>query len=142
MTGFLRTISDKTVKNPLFVAYLALFVAFTGGTAAYAAATIGSADIIDESILSRDIKNGTVKGIDVGDNSITGQDVNESTLAGGDAATVGGMSVKKINFRANYGTAKTVVLYFPGKFRLWAECQNFGDRLDVNAETLESGDFS
>lgn len=71
----------KVLGNPLVVAYAALLVALTGGTAAYAAATIGSADIINGSILSKDIKNGDVKGIDVGNDSLTGRDIDEATLA-------------------------------------------------------------
>jgi hypothetical protein len=47
----------KAVTNPLVVAYGALILALTGGTAAYAVASVGSADIIDGSIQSVDIKN-------------------------------------------------------------------------------------
>jgi len=56
---------DKTFKNPLFIAYLALFLAATGGGAAYAAATIGSADIIDSSVASVDIHNKGVRQVDL-----------------------------------------------------------------------------
>ena len=73
----------NAIRNPLVVAYTALALALTGGSAAYAVATIGSEDIFDGSILSKDIKNSGVKGIDVGNDTLTGSDIDESTLTGG-----------------------------------------------------------
>jgi hypothetical protein len=49
------------------------------------------------------------------------------------AAKTGGMEVKKINFQVPYGTDFQTVLNYPGIFRIDAQCQNFGDRLDVSA---------
>jgi hypothetical protein len=58
-------LARKAIRNPLVVAYTALFLAITGGSAAFAAATIGSADIIDGSVQSVDIHNKGVKQADL-----------------------------------------------------------------------------
>jgi hypothetical protein len=114
----------------------ALFLLLTGGIA-YAANTIGSADVIDNSLRSVDLKTDQgVKGVDVVPDSLTGADVNESTLQGVDAGSVSGIEVRKIRFDVPYGTGPTVVLDFKG-LKIAAECQNFGDYLDVKATTTK-----
>jgi hypothetical protein len=71
--------------------------------------------------------------------SVTGAQVDEASLEGINAATVGGMEVKKIDFRVPYGTSTQPVLVYPGIFRIDAQCQSFGDVLDVAALTFKDG---
>ena len=73
--------------------------------------------------------------------TLRGADVKESTLFGVNASKVGGMSVKRINFQVPHGIGNTTVLNFPGKLWINAECQSFGDNLDVNAFTGEDSAF-
>lgn len=81
------------------------------------------------------IADGSINGGQIADNSITGTDVDESSLDGVNAGKVGGMDVKKINFQVRTGTVPTNVLLYPDLFRIQAECQSFGDGLDVFAFT-------
>ncbi len=101
--------------------------------------SLTSADLAAGAVTASELASNAVNSSKVGANVLTGADINESTLAGVNAATVAGMSVKKINFQVPYGTANTKILDFPGKFQMYAECQAFGDRLDVNIYPGENG---
>jgi hypothetical protein len=79
-----------------------------------------------------------VAGGEVADNAMTGADVDESTLQNVNAGTVGGLQVRKINFQVPVGTGPTTVLDLAG-LQITAECQNFGDNLDVKAHTAKNG---
>lgn len=81
------------------------------------------------------IADSTLTGAKIADNSISGGDVDESTLQGVNAAKLGGLEVKKINFQVPSGTGVQSVVVFPGIFRIDAQCQNFGDFLDISAAT-------
>ena len=64
------------------VAYLALFVSLSTGTA-WAAGTIGSADVIDNSLRSVDLRNGgAVRGVDVVDDDLTAADLGPASVGG------------------------------------------------------------
>ena len=102
-----------------------------------AANSVGTNEIIDGLIRSRDIGNSNVKGQDVLDNDLTGTDIAESTLQNVDAGTVGGLHVRKINFQVPFGTGPTTVLDLAG-LQITAECQTFGDMLDVKAFTSKN----
>jgi hypothetical protein len=65
--------------------------------------------------------------------SLTGAQIDESTLQGVNAATTGGMEVKKINFQVPVNTGFQAILVYTGIFRIDAQCQTTGDRLDVAA---------
>jgi hypothetical protein len=135
MSGFIKHLSFANV-----VSALCLFLLLGAGAHA--------AGLGKNSVKSKHIKNGQVMIADlapnavdsskVGDNALTGAEINEATLSGVDAGTVGGMTVKKVNFQVQTGTGKTAVLDFPGRFQLYAECQNSGDFLDVNAASFEN----
>ncbi len=127
---------------------LALFLVLTGGIA-YAANTIASSDIINGEVKTADIGNDQVRSVDVRDDtlangglgsadiapdSLQGADIVEGTLQNVDAATVSGLQVRKINFQVPFGTGPTTVLDLAG-LQITAECQNFGDFLDVKAFT-------
>ncbi len=149
------------------VATLALIIA-VGGGAAYAANTVFSEDIVNNevksvdiapgavdtsdiaddavnshkilpgSVQTSDIGTGQVRSSDVLDNDLTGADVNEPTLSGVNAGTVSGLQVRKINFQVPIGTGPTPVLDLAG-LQITAECQNFGDLVDVKAFTSKNG---
>ena len=140
---------SKHLSYANVVATLCLFLLLGAGAhaAGLAKNSVKSKHIKNAQVKTADLAGNAVDGSKVADNSLTGAEVNESTLAGVNAqtavtaqsaSTVGGMSVKKINFQVQTGTGKTAVLDFPGKFRLYAECQNFGDFLDVNAASFEN----
>ena len=133
------------------VGYIALFVALGG--VAYAGATIGSPDVIDNSLQSVDLRNnkavkstdvvddtvtgGGLAGQDIAANALGGSDIDEGTLENVDAGTVGGLQIRKINFQVSTGTGPTTVLDLGG-LQITAECQNFGDFLDVKAFTSKN----
>lgn len=91
--------------------------------------------IEDGSITGAKLADGAVTSSKVADDSLTGADVDESTLLGVNATNTGGMQVKKINFQVPFGTAIRSVLEYPGIYRIDAQCQNFGDFLDISAAT-------
>ena len=91
--------------------------------------------IADGSITGAKLADGAVMGTKVADDSLTGADVAESTLQGVNAASSGGMQVKKINFQVPFGTAIQNVVVYPNVYRIDAQCQNFGDLLDISAAT-------
>ena len=145
-----RVRSRLTYAN--VVSTLCLFVLLGGG--AYAAVkvkknSVKSKQIKDGAVQSRDLANGAVSagkiapgainGGQIADNTITGADVDESSLEGVNAGKVGGMEIKKINFQVPEGTPVTSVLTYPGLFRIDAQCQDFGDGLDVSARTGVDG---
>jgi hypothetical protein len=135
------------------VATLALMIAVAGGTA-YAANTVFSSDIVNgevrtadisdaNGVRSVDVRNDNLTGgglgsVDIANDSLSGLDIAESTLQGVDAGTVGGLQGRKINFQVPAGTGPTTVLDLAG-LRITAECQNFGDFLDVKAFTSKNG---
>ena len=141
---------------------LALFLVLTGGVA-YAANTVFSTDIVNDQVFSADVRNdtltgggltaadlrngsvgnteiadGAVRSGEVQNESLTGTDIAESTLQNVNAGTVGGLQVRKINFQVPLGTGPTTVLDLAG-LQITAECQNFGDFLDVKAFTSKNG---
>ena len=141
---------------------LALFLVLTGGVA-YAANTVLSTDIVNDQVYSADVRNDTLAGggltgadlrsnsvgnteiadggvrsPDVQNEALTGADIAESTLQNVNAGKVGGLQVRKINFQVPFGTGPTLVLDLAG-LQITAECQTFGDRLDVKAFTAKNG---
>jgi hypothetical protein len=114
-------------------ATLALVIAVVGGTA-YAANTVFSTDIVNGEVKSVDIGTGQVQSVDVKNEGLSGSDIAESTLQNVNAGTVGGLQMRKINFQVPFGTGPTTVLDLAG-LQITAECQNFGDFLDVKAFT-------
>ena len=131
---------------------LALFLVIAGGTA-YAANTVFSSDIVDGQVKTADIGDNQVRSadvrndnltagglgsVDIANDSLSGLDIAESTLQNVNAGTVGGLQVRKVNFQVPYGTGPTTVLDLAG-LQITAECQNFGDILDVKAFTSKNG---
>ena len=110
--------------------------ALTGGVA-YAANTIFSTDIVNGEVKSVDIGTGQVQSVDVKNEGLTGVDISEPTLQNINAGTVGGLQVRKINFQVPFGTGPTTVLDLAG-LQITAECQTFGDVLDVKAFTSKN----
>jgi hypothetical protein len=131
------------------VATLALVIAIAGGTA-YAANTVFSSDIVNgevktadisdaNGVRSADVRNDNLTGgglgsVDIANDSLSGLDIAESTLQNVNAGTVGGLQMRKINFQVPYGTGPITVLDLAG-LQITAECQTFGDVLDVKAFT-------
>ena len=140
---------------------LALVLVLTGGVA-YAANTVFSSDIVDGEVKTPDIAsnavasgkignnqvfsddvrddtlpNGGLGGVDIANDSLKGPDIAEATLENVNARTVRGLQVRKINFQVPYGTGPTTVLDLAG-LQITAECQNFGDVLDVKAFTSKN----
>ena len=134
------------------VATLALVIAMVGGTA-YAANTVFSTDIVNGEVKSADISDangvrsadvrndnltgGGLGSVDIANDSLSGLDIAESTLQNVNAGTVGGLQVRKINFQVPFGTGPTTVLDLAG-LQITAECQTFGDVLDVKAFTSKN----
>jgi hypothetical protein len=125
---------------------LALVLALGGGVA-YAANTVFSSDIVNGEVKSVDIGTGQVQsvdvtnegltGADIANNSLKGADIAEPTLDNIDADRIDGLTVRKINFRVPFGTGPTTVLDLAG-LQITAECQGFGDGLDVKAFTSKN----
>jgi hypothetical protein len=152
------------------MATIAVFLALGGGALAAVALkknSVKSKQIKDGQVKAPDLAKGAVTGDKladgavskaklgfdpatvIGDNSITGTQVDESTLQGVNAAKLGGVEVKKVNFQVPFGTAAQTVLAYPGIFRMDASCQNSGDIIDVaaftgvnNSEISEIASFS
>lgn len=130
--------------------------------------SVKSKQIKDGAVQTIDIANGAVSGAKLGpgavgpgaigdgaigsaqiaDNSLTGADIVEASLQGVNAASavnaanadkVGGLEVKQIDFQVPVPTAIQSVLVYPGIFRIDAQCQNFGDGLDVSAASGVAG---
>ena len=115
------------------------FIVLTGGTAVAlnGANSVQSDDLgPGAQVTAPDVAANAVNGSDVVNNSIAGADVSESTLQGVNASSVSGLNVRKIRFQAPFGTPPTVVLNLRG-LRIDAQCQNFGDRLDIKAVTTK-----
>ena len=149
-----RIRSQLTYAN--LMSTLAVVLVIGGGTA-YAANTVFSSDIVDGQVRTADIgdlevraadvaanslgsakiADGGVQGIDVANDSLGGADIDESTLQNVNASKVGGFQVRKINFQVPDGTGPTPVLDLGG-LQITAECQNFGDGLDVKAFTSKN----
>ena len=83
------------------------------------------------------LPNGGLGGADIANDSLKGPDIAESTLENVNASTVRGLKVRKINFQVPDGTGPTTVLDLAG-LQITAECQNFGDQLDVKAFTSKN----
>ena len=103
---------------------------------------VATGKIANNQIFSSDVRDdnlgdGGLGGVDIANDSLTGVDVAESTLQNVDARRVGGLQARKINFQVPYGTGPTTVLDLVG-LRITAECQNFGDFLDVKAFTSKA----
>ncbi len=133
------------------VSVLAIFIAL--GAGAYAAglkknsvkgkqikdASVATQDLKDQAVFGTKVADGSLTGADVTDGSLTGADLLESSLQTATAANadrVGGMEVKKVDFRSNIanGNVRSVV-GFPNIFRIDAQCANVGDGLDITAFT-------
>ena len=108
-----------------------------GGGAAYAANTVFSSDIVDGEVRNRDLAANSVQSGKVANDNLTGTDIDESSLQNVNAGTVSGLQVRKINFQVPDGTGPTTVLDLAG-LRVTAECQDFGDSLDVKAFTSKN----
>ena len=91
--------------------------------------------IADGSIAGAKLADGSVTGAKVTNDSLTGTDFVESSLAVGNADSVGGMRIRKINFQVPFGTPIQNVLVYPDIFRIDAQCANNGDFLDISAAT-------
>ena len=98
---------------------------------------IGTNDITPSGVATDEIANGAVRSADVQNDGLTGADILESSLQNVDAGTVDGLQVRKINFRVPFGTGPTTVLDLAG-LQITAECQGFGDGLDVKAFTSKN----
>ncbi len=94
-----------------------------------------TSEIADGSIEGSKLADRAVTGPKVAGDTLTGTQIAEDTLQGIDAATLNGLDVHKIDFRAPPGTALTTVLDYPGNLRLDAQCLSGGDRLDIAAFT-------
>ena len=124
----MRRIRSHLTYANVMVTLLA-FVVLAGG-AAYAANTIFSSDIVNGEVKTADIGNDQVRSADVRDDTLAngglgsvdiapdsfqGADIVEGHAAQNvDAATVGGVQVRKINFQVGTGTGPTTVLNFGG----------------------------
>ncbi len=97
-----------------------------------------AADLRNGSVGNTEIADGGVRSADVQNEALTGADIAESTLQNVNAGKVGGVQVRKINFQVPIGTGPTTVLDLAG-LQITAECQNFGDGLDVKAFTSKNG---
>ena len=93
--------------------------------------SVASKDIKNSSVVSKDVKNSTLIGSDISNNSVTGSDVSESSLgkvpsagqadnaatAGSansansatTAGSIGGLTLRKVNFKAPSGTPLTTL---------------------------------
>ena len=134
----MRSIRRHLTYSNVMVTILA-FIVLTGGTAVALTGsnTVQSDDLGPGSqVTAPDVAANAVNGTDVVNNSITGADVNEPTLQGVNASSVSGLNVRKIRFQAPFGTPPTVVLDLKG-LRITAQCEDFGDRLDVKAVTTK-----
>ena len=138
----------KKVASQLAIAVAGGLVAVTlvGG------GPVGAFNVPNNSVTSAKILNGEVKTADIGTNEVRGVDVRDDTLAGGgltgvdivestlqnvNAGRVGGLQVRRINFQVPIGTGPTTVLNLAG-LTITAECQDFGDHLDVKAFTSKN----
>jgi len=108
-------------------------------SAELAEGSVNSAEIAAGAVNSAEIAGGAVNSARIENDSVTGADIAEGTLQGISASAVGGLEVKKVNFRVPDGTPPTTILVYPGIFRIDAQCQNFGDQLDVAASTGVNG---
>lgn len=91
--------------------------------------------IFDASISGAKLADGSVTGAKITDGSLSGADIAESSLAVGNADSVGGMRIRKVNFQVPTGTPIQNVVVYPNIFRIDAQCANNGDFLDVSAAT-------
>src|SRR5690349_13191485 len=119
---------------------LCLFVLLGGG--AYAATklgknSVGSKQIKDGGVKTRDLGRSAVTGAKIADGAVGASDLAPDAVNLGDlnAAKVGGMEVKKVNFQVPPGTPNTSVLSYPGNLDVVARCQSSGDKIDVSATT-------
>ena len=109
------------------MATVAVFLALGGG--AYAAIklpkdsvtskqiknkSVKGKDLAGKSVKSAKIKSSAVNGSKVKDDSLTGADIDESTLAGVNAARVGGVQVKEINYSAGPSTGPVELFSLAG----------------------------
>ena len=121
-------------------------VTLTGG------GPVGAFNVPNNSVTSAKIVNGEVKTVDIGTNEVRCVDVRDDTLAGGgftgvdivestlqnvNARTLGGHQIRRIIFQVLTGTGPTTVLNLAG-LTITAECQTFGDHLDVKAFTSKN----
>ena len=98
-------------------------------TALFAAVGLGTAWALEAN---------SVKSKHIAPNAAKGVDVDEPTLEGVDAASVGGLQVRKINFDVPYddvGPYQPVLSL--GGLEITAACRTFGDVLDVKATTTK-----
>ena len=128
-----NTVKSKQIKDGQVKTQDLASGAVSGSKLAPGAVTPQTID--DGSITGAKLADGAVTGAKVADNSLTGADVDETSLMGVNAANVGGMQVKKINFQVPFGTPIQNVLVYPDIFRIDAQCANNGDFLDISAAT-------
>ncbi len=140
----------KRIRRPspaLVISLIALFVALGG--VGYAAATINGKNIKNKSIAGKKLKNKTVTGGKVKGNTLTGAQIRESSLGtvpnaskasnatnatnAANAAAVGGMSLRKIAYSSEAGSATSTIFSFKG-LTLQATC-GAGAALVVTATT-------
>jgi hypothetical protein len=113
------------------------------GGGAWAANKINSGDVADNSLKSVDLKNGKgVKGADVAPDSLTGGAIDESTLQNVDAAAIGGLQVREIDYDVPVDDEVPCQLVLSrGGLEISAACRSFGDALDVKATTTKDNAF-
>ena len=153
--------SKRARPSPaLMISVLALFVAFGGTAIAVKKAEknsvvsssiknnqVKSPDISNKKgVKSKDIVDGEIKSGDIGDGEVKGADVDESSLGqvpsaasatnATNASTVGGLSVKKVDYSAAAGTAAQEILNFGG-LKLTATCDGAA-QLDLKATTTKN----
>ena len=100
------------------LAFLALFIALGGTAWAIEANSVKSKHIVDD--------------------KVRGVDVDEATLENVDAASVGGLQVRKINFDVpDDDVSPYASVLSLGGLEITAACRTFGDGLDVKATTTK-----
>jgi hypothetical protein len=143
-----KSILRRRPSPALVVACIALFLSLGGVSYGLATGSIDSREIKNNSVTSSDIRNNsirtfdirndsvrgfdirnsTIQGRDVALNTLTGADISEKDLAqvpsaakAGDAATVGGLGLKKVFAKQPSGTGAQQI-FNGGFFALGASC--------------------
>lgn len=140
----------------MVVALIALFVSLGGVSYGLAKGSIDSRELKNNNVRSVDLRNNDARGRDIRNGTITGADVQESSLGtvptantansansantansansattATDANSVGGFSVRRIDFRADTGTGPTEILNFLG-LRITASCPSENNNPGTN----------
>ena len=117
MSGLIKHLSFANVASALcLVLVLGAGVAHAAGLAKNSVKSahikdgqVKTADLAPNAVNGSKVKTDALTGSDVAPDTLTGADINEGSLAGVNAASVGGMQVKKINFQVPEGTANSAV---------------------------------